>query len=69
ADRLLGEEGDGWTQTMKTLDGGRISIAALSVGLAQGAYEAAKEYAGEREQFGKPISKFDAVRDKVVHMH
>jgi len=54
---------------MKTLDGGRISIAALSVGLAQGAYEAAKEYAGEREQFGKPISKFDAIRDKVVHMH
>ncbi|PHQ38848.1 acyl-CoA dehydrogenase [Halorubrum persicum] len=68
-DRLLGEEGEGWTQTMKTLDGGRISIAALSVGLAQGAYEAAKEYAGEREQFGMPIAKFDAIRDKVVHMH
>ena len=68
-DRLLGEEGEGWTQTMKTLDGGRISIAALSTGLAQGAYEAAKEYAGEREQFGKPIAKFDAIRDKVVHMH
>ena len=68
-DRLLGEEGEGWTQTMKTLDGGRISIAALSTGLAQGAYEAAKEYAGEREQFGKPISKFDAVRDMVVDMH
>jgi alkylation response protein AidB-like acyl-CoA dehydrogenase len=68
-DRLLGAEGEGWTQTMKTLDGGRISIAALSVGLAQGAYEAAKEYAGEREQFGKPIAKFDAIRDKVVHMH
>ncbi|EMA68652.1 acyl-CoA dehydrogenase domain protein [Halorubrum aidingense JCM 13560] len=69
ADRLLGDEGDGWTQTMKTLDGGRISIAALSVGLAQGAYEVAKEYAGEREQFGKPIAKFDAIRDKIVHMH
>ena len=69
ADRLLGAEGEGWTQTMKTLDGGRISIAALSTGLAQGAYEAAKEYAGEREQFGKPIAKFDAIRDKVVHMH
>ncbi len=69
ADRLLGEEGEGWTQTMKTLDGGRISIAALSVGLAQGAYEAAKEYAGEREQFGQPIAKFDAIRDKVVHMY
>ncbi|MFB6236054.1 MAG: acyl-CoA dehydrogenase family protein [Halopenitus sp.] len=68
-DRLLGEEGEGWTQTMKTLDGGRISIAALSVGLAQGAYEAAKDYAGEREQFGQPIAKFDAIRDKVVDMH
>ncbi|PSQ29290.1 acyl-CoA dehydrogenase [Halobacteriales archaeon QS_9_68_17] len=67
-DRLLGEEGDGWNQTKKTLDGGRISIAALSVGLAQGAYEAAKEYSTEREQFGQPISEFDAVRDKVVEM-
>jgi alkylation response protein AidB-like acyl-CoA dehydrogenase len=68
ADRLLGEVGEGWKQTMKTLEGGRISIAALSTGLAQGAYEAAKRYAGDREQFGKPISKFDAVRDKVVSM-
>ena len=68
-DRLLGEEGEGWEQTKKTLDGGRISIAALSTGLAQGAYEAAKDYSGEREQFGKPISKFDAIRDKVVDMH
>ncbi|WP_430505938.1 acyl-CoA dehydrogenase family protein [Haloparvum sp. PAK95] len=68
-DRLLGEEGEGWEQTMKTLDGGRVSIAALSVGLAQGAYEAAKDYAGEREQFGQPIAKFDAIRDKVVDMH
>jgi alkylation response protein AidB-like acyl-CoA dehydrogenase len=67
-DRLLGEEGEGWTQTMKTLDGGRISIAALSVGLAQGAYEAAREYATEREQFGQPISEFDAVRNKIVEM-
>jgi alkylation response protein AidB-like acyl-CoA dehydrogenase len=67
-DRLLGEEGEGWTQTMKTLEGGRISIAALSTGLAQGAYEAAKSYAGDREQFGKPISKFDAIRDKIVSM-
>ncbi|NHN49957.1 acyl-CoA dehydrogenase [Halostella sp. JP-L12] len=67
-DRLLGEEGDGWDQTKKTLDGGRISIAALSVGLAQGAYEAAKQYSTEREQFGQPISKFDAIRDKVVEM-
>jgi len=67
-DRLLGEEGEGWRQTTKTLDGGRISIAALSVGLAQGAYEAAKSYATEREQFGQPISEFDAIRDKLVAM-
>jgi alkylation response protein AidB-like acyl-CoA dehydrogenase len=69
ADRLLGEEGEGWEQTKQTLDGGRISIAALSTGLAQGAYEAAKRYAGEREQFGRPIAKFDAIRDKIVAMH
>ncbi|AUV81544.1 acyl-CoA dehydrogenase [Salinigranum rubrum] len=69
ADRLLGAEGEGWTQTMKTLDGGRISIAALSVGLAQGAYDAARAYALEREQFGQPISKFDAVRDMLVEMY
>ncbi|WP_246999552.1 acyl-CoA dehydrogenase family protein [Halosolutus gelatinilyticus] len=68
-DRLLGEEGDGWEQTKKTLDGGRISIAALSTGLAQGAYDHAKAYSGEREQFGQPISKFDAIRDKLVDMH
>jgi alkylation response protein AidB-like acyl-CoA dehydrogenase len=67
-DRLLGEEGDGWDQTKKTLDGGRISIAALSTGIAQGAFEAAKEYSTEREQFGQPISKFDAIRNKVVDM-
>jgi alkylation response protein AidB-like acyl-CoA dehydrogenase len=68
-DRLLGEEGEGWDQTKKTLDGGRISIAALSTGLAQGAYEHARRYSLEREQFDQPISKFDAVRDKVVDMH
>ncbi|WP_247731512.1 acyl-CoA dehydrogenase family protein [Halovivax limisalsi] len=68
-DRLLGEEGEGWTQTMKTLDGGRISIAALSTGLAQGAFEHAKEYATQREQFDRPISEFDAIRDKLVDMH
>ncbi|QLD88455.1 acyl-CoA dehydrogenase family protein [Natronomonas salina] len=67
-DRLLGEEGEGWEQTKKTLDGGRISIAALSTGLGQGAFEAAREYATEREQFGSPISKFDAVRDMIVSM-
>ena len=68
-DRLLGEEGEGWEQTMKTLDGGRISIAALSTGLAQGAYDAAESYAGDREQFGKSITEFDAIRDKLVDMH
>jgi len=68
ADRLLGAEGDGWDQTRKTLDGGRISIAALSVGLAQGAFEAALSYAKEREQFGQPIGEFDAVRDMLVEM-
>jgi alkylation response protein AidB-like acyl-CoA dehydrogenase len=67
-DRLLGEEGEGWEQTKKTLNGGRISIAALSTGLAQGAFEAARDYSKEREQFGQPISKFDAIRDKVVDM-
>ncbi|MFC7027730.1 acyl-CoA dehydrogenase family protein [Halomicroarcula sp. GCM10025324] len=68
ADRLLGQEGEGWDQTLKTLNGGRISIAALSVGLAQGAFDAAREYATEREQFDRPISKFDAIRDKLVEM-
>ncbi|WP_142856682.1 acyl-CoA dehydrogenase family protein [Salinigranum halophilum] len=68
-ERLLGDEGEGWKQTMKTLDGGRVSIAALSVGLAQGAYDAAREYAVEREQFGQPISEFDAVRDTLVDMY
>ena len=67
-DRLLGDPGDGWDQTRKTLDGGRISIAALSVGLAQGAFEAALSYAKEREQFGQPIGEFDAVRDMLVAM-
>ncbi len=67
-DRLLGEVGDGWDQTKKTLDGGRISIASLSVGIAQGAFDAARSYAVEREQFGQPISRFDAVRDMLVAM-
>ncbi len=68
ADRLLGDPGEGWEQTKQTLDGGRISIAALSVGLAQGAFEAARHYATEREQFGQPIGRFDAVRDMIVGM-
>jgi len=68
-DRLLGEEGEGWHQSKQTLQGGRISIAALSTGLAQGAFEAARAYATEREQFDQPISEFDAVRDLLVGMY
>src|SRR5215471_14651174 len=62
AANLLGEEGSGWLDSMKVLDGGRISIAALSVGLARGAYEAAIAYARERRQFGKPICEFEAIQ-------
>ena len=58
ADQLLGEEGQGFVNTMQVLDAGRIGIAALSVGLAQGAYEAALRYAQERKAFGKTISEF-----------
>jgi alkylation response protein AidB-like acyl-CoA dehydrogenase len=62
SDALLGEEGAGWVDSMKILDGGRISIAALSVGLARGAYEASLKYAKERRQFGRPISEFQAIQ-------
>ena len=64
----LGYEGEGFLQAMKILDGGRISIAALSVGIAQGAYEAAVKYAKERQQFGKPISEFQAIQFKLADM-
>jgi alkylation response protein AidB-like acyl-CoA dehydrogenase len=64
----LGDEGLGFTQAMQVLDGGRISIAALAVGIAQGAYEAALKYSKEREQFGKPISKFQAIQFKLADM-
>src|SRR6476469_4348179 len=64
----LGEEGEGFKQAMKVLDGGRISIAALSVGIAQGAYEAAVKYAKERQQFGKPIAEFQAIQFKLADM-
>ena len=66
ADRLLGEEGQGFVNTMQVLDAGRIGIAALSVGLAQGAYEAALGYAQQREAFGKPISSFQAIQWKLA---
>jgi short-chain 2-methylacyl-CoA dehydrogenase len=59
---LLGERGAGYRQFLQILDGGRISIAAMGVGLAQGAYDLAYAYAMEREQFGRPIAKFQAVR-------
>jgi alkylation response protein AidB-like acyl-CoA dehydrogenase len=62
ADHLLGEEGRGFHQTMETLDGGRISIGALSVGLAQGAFEEAVRYAKQREAFGQKIAEFQAIQ-------
>ena len=65
-DRLLGEEGQGFVNTLQVLDGGRIGIAALSVGLAQGAYEAALNYAKERRQFGQPIAGFQAIQWKLA---
>ena len=67
-DALLGKEGDGFIQAMEILDGGRISIAALSVGIARGALDAALAYAKERRQFGKPIAAFQAVRFKLADM-
>jgi alkylation response protein AidB-like acyl-CoA dehydrogenase len=66
ADQLLGEEGQGFVNTMQVLDAGRIGIAALSVGLAQGAYEAALRYAQERKAFGKTISRFQAIQWKLA---
>ncbi len=68
AENLLGNEGEGFLQCMQVLDGGRISIAALSVGIAQGAYEAAVKYAKERQQFGKPIAEFQAIQFKLADM-
>ncbi len=68
ATRLLGEEGDGFVQALKTLNGGRITIAARSVGIARAALEAATEYAQEREQFGGPISDFQAIQHKLADM-
>jgi len=64
----LGNEGEGFLQCMQVLDGGRISIAALSVGIAQGAYEAAVKYAKERQQFGRPIAEFQAIQFKLADM-
>ena len=66
ADQLLGEEGRGFVDAMQVLDAGRIGIAALAVGLAQGAYEAALRYARERQAFGKPIAAFQAIQWKLA---
>lgn len=67
-ENMLGKEGDGFIQAMKVLDGGRISIAALSVGIAKGALDASIKYSNEREQFGQPISKFQAIAFKLADM-
>ena len=64
----LGEVGDGFKQAMKILDGGRISIAALSLGIAKGAYEASVKYSKERHQFDQPISNFQAIAFKLADM-
>ncbi|RQG97302.1 acyl-CoA dehydrogenase [Natrarchaeobius chitinivorans] len=67
-DRLLGEEGDGFVQALKTLNGGRITIAARGVGIARAAFEEARSYANEREQFGQPIGEFQAIKHKLADM-
>jgi len=67
-DHLLGAERSGWVDSMKILDGGRISIAALSVGLARGAFEAALSYSRQRRQFGKAISEFEAIQFYLADM-
>jgi short-chain 2-methylacyl-CoA dehydrogenase len=68
AGNLLGERGKGFQQFMEILDGGRISVASMGVGLAQGAYDLAFSYAKERQQFGKPISKFQAIQFQLADM-
>ncbi|MFY8108282.1 MAG: acyl-CoA dehydrogenase [Bacteroidia bacterium] len=67
-ENVLGEVGDGFKQAMKILDGGRISIASLSLGIAKGAYEAALKYSKERQQFGQPISNFQGISFKIADM-
>ena len=67
-ENLLGKEGDGFIDAMRVLDGGRISIAALSLGMAEGAYGAALKYSKERQQFGQPISEFQAIQWKLADM-
>ncbi len=66
--QLLGKPGEGFVDSLRILDGGRISIAALAIGLAQGAYEAALKYSKHRKQFGRFISEFQAIQDKLANM-
>jgi alkylation response protein AidB-like acyl-CoA dehydrogenase len=68
AENLLGKEGDGFIDSMRILDGGRISIAALSLGIGRGAYDAARKYAQQRHQFGKAISEFQGIQWKLADM-
>ena len=68
AANVLGEVGEGFIQAMKILDGGRISIAALSLGIARGAFDAARNYAKQREQFGQPIAHFQGIGFKLADM-
>jgi alkylation response protein AidB-like acyl-CoA dehydrogenase len=68
AEQLCGKAGEGFVDSLKILDGGRVSIAALSVGIAQGAYEAALRYAKVRKQFARPISEFQAIQFKLADM-
>jgi alkylation response protein AidB-like acyl-CoA dehydrogenase len=68
ASQLLGRQGEGFVDSLRILDGGRVSIAALSIGMAQGAYDAALKYAKIRKQFGRPISEFQAIQHKLVDM-
>jgi short-chain 2-methylacyl-CoA dehydrogenase len=68
ADHLLGPRGNGFRQFLEILDGGRISVAALGLGAAQGAYEMSLRYAREREQFGRPIGRFQAIQFKLADM-
>src|SRR5690606_7005921 len=67
-ENLLGAEGEGFKQAMKVLDGGRISIAALALGIAKGALKAAVKYAKERHQFGQPIANFQGISFKLADM-
>jgi len=68
AENLLGKEGEGFVNSLQILDGGRISIASLGLGMAQGAYECSVKYATQRKQFGKPIADFQAIQFKLADM-